>query len=90
MTLTLVTLGTIVYDSLGECTRNHNLSVQGVESPNFKECRRVSIAVEALVQRGTGAPELPDEAVEWLVSRGSDMGMKPEQEKRERASPWPR
>ena len=27
-----------------------------MESPNFKECRRVSIAVEALLQRGPGAP----------------------------------
>ena len=36
---TLVALGIKVYDSLGECTRKRNLFVQGVESPNFKECR---------------------------------------------------
>ena len=82
---TLAALGINVYDSLGECTRKRNLSVQGVESPNFKECRRVSIVVETLLQRDPGAPEPPDEAVEWLVSRGPDMGMKLEQEERERA-----
>ena len=81
----LVSLRINMHDSLGECARKHNLSVQGVESPNFKECRRVSIAVEALLQRGPGTPEPPDEAVERLVSRGPDMGMKPEQEERERA-----
>ena len=43
--LPLAALGIDVYNSLGECVRKRNLSVQGVESPNFKECRRVSIAV---------------------------------------------
>ena len=81
---TLAALGINVYDSLNECARTRNLSVQGVESPNFKECRRVSITVEALLQRGPGAPAPPDEAVERLVSRKSDMDMKPEQEERER------
>ena len=74
-----------MYVSLGECARKRNLSVEGVESPNFKECRRVIIAVEVLLQRGPGAPEPPDEAVERLVSRGPDMGMEPEQGERERA-----
>ena len=60
-----------------------NLSIQGVESPNFKECRRVSIAVEALLQRDPGAPEPPEEAVERLVSCGPDMNMEPELEERE-------
>ena len=82
---TLVTLGINVYDSLGKCTRKRNLSVQGVDSPNLKECRRVSIAVEALLQHGPGAPEPPGEAVERLVSCGLDMGMEPEQKGRERA-----
>ena len=82
---TLAALGINVYGSLGECARKRNLSVQGVESPNFKEYRRVSIAVEALLQRGPDAPESPDEVVERLVSRGPDMGMEPEQEERERA-----
>ena len=54
-------------------------AVQGVESPNIKECQRVSIAVEALLQRGPGAPEPPDEAVVRLVSHGPDTGMEPEQ-----------
>ena len=82
---TLATLGINVYNSLGECMRKRNLSVQGVESPNFKECRWVSIAVDALLQRAPGAPEPPDEAVERLVSRGPDMGMELEQQERERA-----
>ena len=34
---TLAALGINVYDSLGECTRKRNLSVLGVESPNFKD-----------------------------------------------------
>ena len=41
--------------------------------------------MEALLQRGPGAPEPPDEAFEWLVTRGPDMGMEPERKKRERA-----
>ena len=82
---TLAALGINVYESLGECARNRNLSIQGVESANFKECRRVSIAFEALLQRGPGTPEPPDEAVERLVSRGPDMGMEPKQEEQERA-----
>ena len=45
----------------------------------------MSITVEALLQRGPSAPEPPDEAVEWLVSRGQDMGMEPEHEEREHA-----
>ena len=42
---TLVALGINVYDSLDECVSKRNLSVQCVESSNFKECRRVSITV---------------------------------------------
>ena len=38
-----------------------------------------------LLQRGPGAPKLPDEAVEWLASCGPYMGMELEQEKREGA-----
>ena len=68
---TLAALGIHVYDSLSGCARKRNLSVQGVESSNFKECQRMSIAVEALLQHGPGAPEPPDEAVERLISRGS-------------------
>ena len=49
-----------------------------MESPNFEECLQVSIAVEALLQHVLGASELPDEAVERLVSRRPDMGMDPE------------
>ena len=43
------TLGINVYDSLGECARKRNLSVQGVESPNFKEYRRMTITLEVLL-----------------------------------------
>ena len=82
---TLTALGINVYDSLGEYGRKRNLSVQGVESTDFKKCWRVSIAVEALLQRDPGTPEPPDEAVERLISRGPDMGIEPEREQRERA-----
>ena len=81
---TLTALGSNVYDSLGECVRERNLSVRGVESPNLIECRRVSIAVEALLQRGPGIPKASNEAVKRLVSRGSDMGIESEQEEHER------
>ena len=74
-----------LYDSLGECARKRGLSVQGGESPNSKECRRVSTVVEALLKRGPAALEPPDEAVERLDSRGPDVGTEPEQEERERA-----
>ena len=70
----LAALGINVYGSLGEYARKRNLCVQGVESPNFKKCRRMSIAVEALLQRGPGAPEPSDEAVVPLVSSGPDIG----------------
>ena len=74
---TLAALRIKVYDSLGECVRKRKVSVQGVESPNFKECRPVTIAVEALLQCGPGAPEPPDEAVERLVFRESAGSMDP-------------
>ena len=77
---TLATLGINVYDSLGECARKRNLPAQGVESPNFKECRRVGIAVETLLQRDPGALEPSGEAVERSVSRGPGMVLTPEQE----------
>ena len=82
---TLAAPGINEYDSLGECARKRNLSVQGAESMNFRECRRVSIAVEPLLQRGSGAPEPPNEAVEQFVSHVPDMGMAPEQEERDRS-----
>ena len=74
---TLATLGSNVYASHGEWARKRTLSVQGVESLNFKECRRVSIAVGAQLQRSPGAPEPSGEIVERLVPRGPDMGMEP-------------
>ena len=83
---TLATMGNNVYDSLGECARKRNLPAQGVESPNFKECRRVGIAVETLLQRDPGALEPSGEAVERSVSRGPGMVLTPEQEERERAA----
>ena len=70
-----VALRTSLCDSVGECARKRNLSVQGVESPNFNQCRQMSIAVEALLQRGPGASKPPGEPVERLVSRGPDMGI---------------
>ena len=44
---TLAALGIDGYDSLGECARKRNLSVQGIEPLNLKEYQRVSIAAEA-------------------------------------------
>ena len=85
---TIAALGIDVNDCLGECARKRNLSVQGVKSPKFKNCRWMSTMVEALLQRGPGAPEPLDEAVERLVSRGRDMSMEPEQEERERGGKW--
>ena len=55
-----------------ECAHKRNLSVQGGESPIFKQYWLVSIAVEALLQRCPDARETPDDAVERLVSRGPD------------------
>ena len=81
---TLTTLEINVHDSV-ECARKRNFSVQVEESPNYNECRRVSIVVEALLQRDPGAPEPPVKTVERLVSGRPDMGTEPEQEERERA-----
>ena len=41
--------------------------------------------MEALLHRGPGDPEPPDDAVKRLLSRGPDMGMEPEQEERKHA-----
>ena len=68
---------------LYECARKHKFSVQVVESPNFKECRRVSIVVETVFRRGPGAPESLGDVGERLVSRGPDMDMESEQKERE-------
>ena len=65
--------------------RKCNLYVQGVESRSIKQCRRMSIAVEALPQPGPGAPKSPAEAVERMVSRGPDISLESEQKERERA-----
>ena len=77
--------GINMFGSLGERVHKRNLSDHGVESSNFKEYRQVSIAVEALLQRGPDAPEPSDEANERLVSRGPDTYMEPEQKKCESA-----
>ena len=53
-------------------------SVQGVKWPTYKEYRRVSIGVKALLQCGPGAPEPSDEAIERLFSLGPDLGMESE------------
>ena len=84
----LAALGTNVYGSLGECAHKRNFSVQGVESPNFRGCPRVSIAVEALLQHGPGAPEPPGEAVEL----GADLTSTWNQKRRGASAPssWPK
>ena len=84
---TLTVLGTNMHGSFGECARKRKLSAQDVKSLNFKEYRRVSIAVEALLQHDPGASEPADEAVKRLVSRGSDINT--EQSKRSASAPSP-
>ena len=82
---TLTALGMDVYGSLGECVRKRDLSVRGVELPNFKEYRRVSIGMEALLR----CPQVHQSrrmrpSSDWFLA-GPDMSVEPEKEERERA-----
>lgn len=47
---TLKTLGIDVCGSLGACAQAINTSVRSAETPEFKDCRRVNTAVDALQQ----------------------------------------
>ena len=55
-----------------------------MKSPGFRECRRVTLSVDALQYRQDPAEE-SDPAVERLVSRGPDMIMSPTEEEAGRA-----
>ncbi|CAB1115245.1 unnamed protein product [Ectocarpus sp. CCAP 1310/34] len=72
-------LGIDVYESLGTCVRSR-ASVMGVETAAYKECRRVSLAVDALQYREGPEQAEPDPAVERSVARGPNMDMSPEGE----------
>ncbi|CAM9167047.1 unnamed protein product [Sphacelaria rigidula] len=76
---TLEALGIDVYSSLGDCARARNTSVQGVNTPDFTDCRRSSIAVDALQQPG-GRAEPVYSSVERLLSRSLAMSISPKQE----------
>ena len=80
---TLEAMGIDVYSGLEVCARSRHSLVSGVDTPEFRACRRVSLAVEAL--QDAGASEAPvDPSVERLVSRGPEMHMTPEEELVER------
>ena len=81
---TLKALGIDVYDSLGARARER-AGLAGVETASYKQCRRVSLSVEALQHVDTRDGESADEAVERLASRGPDVGMSPDEEAAARA-----
>lgn len=76
---TLEKLGVDIYKNLGERVQEARaMNVRGVESPGFREARRVTMSVDALMHQAQ--PDPPDEAVERLVARGPDMIMSPAEE----------
>ena len=79
-TLTLL-LGIEVYDSLGERVRERAART-GVDTTAYRQCRRVTVSVDALRQQTSLTPE---ESVERLVARGPDIDMNPEVELRARS-----
>ncbi|CAB1096113.1 unnamed protein product [Ectocarpus sp. CCAP 1310/34] len=76
---TLKALGIDVYESLGTCSRSR-ASVMGVQTTAWKECRRVTLAVDAL-QRSEGREQVEqDPAVKRLVAQRPHADMSPEEE----------
>lgn len=69
---TLKALGIDVYESLGARERKQ-ANIASVETAAYKQCRRVSMSVDALHQPETAQPDSPDPAVERLLRRGPDM-----------------
>ena len=58
-----------------------------METPSFKESRRVTISVEALQQHDDEEPAaLHDDAVAHVLSRGPEMSTTSEQEEAERVA----
>lgn len=41
----------LLYNTFGECARDRFISMKGIENTNFKDCRGVSVFVEALQYR---------------------------------------
>lgn len=68
-----------IYNDLGACAKAGYPSVRGVETPKYRDCRRVSIAEEEL-QHKTGQTTPINPYFERLGSRGLDMFVPPEQE----------
>lgn len=80
---TLEAIGIYVYIGLDVCACSRHALVSDVDSPEFREYRRASIAIEEL--QNAGEYEEPvDPSVERLVSRGPEMNMTPEEELAER------
>lgn len=46
----LAKIGISIYSDIGECVQAQHPSPRGIETPEFLDCRRVSIAVEELQQ----------------------------------------
>lgn len=68
-----------VYSGLDVCLRSRQALVRGVDTPEFRECCRVSITIETLRCEG-GRNEPLDSSDERLVSRGPEMNTTPEEE----------
>lgn len=66
-------------NSLGACASARKTSVRGVDTPDFKDCQRVSVAIDA--SRQSGGREGPVYSSVWrLMSRDSATSVFPEQE----------
>ena len=73
-----------IYGSLG--TRAPKRAVfTGVDTVAYRQCRGVTVSVDALQKQTNLTAEEPDDAVECLVARGSDIDMRPEEELRARS-----
>eukprot|EP00752_Nemacystus_decipiens_P002231 g2116.t1 len=82
---TLKALGIDVYDTLGARAREQ-ANIAGVDTAAYKQCRRVTVSVDALQDQHQVPPPAPDPAVERLLSRGPDMCLTTEEESAGRAA----
>ena len=73
---TLKLLGIDVSDSLG-ARAGERVALTGVDTAAYRQCRRVTVSVNAWQQQTSLTPAEPDEAVERLVARGPDIDMNP-------------
>ena len=60
-------------------------ALTGVNTAAYRQCRPVTVGVDALTRQTSVSPEDPDEAVERLVARRPDIDMRPEEELRARS-----